>query len=243
MISSDRRATSSTTLLLAGGTFLSLLLAACGTPSPGPSAAGAASPSATTTAVELPIAGKNLIVNGDAEAAPGTDGSSVAPSVPGWTRTGDLTAVAYDTAGSGNYPTPNDPGPGDRGRNFFAGGPRADHSGAVQTIDVPDMGPVLDGGRVSYTFSAWLGGYSGQDDQVQLTAQFLGADSTVLATVSLPIVIDSDRAGRTALLLRTASGSVPARTRRIRVDMEMIRKAGTANDGYADDLSLVLNAS
>jgi len=233
--------------LLAVATLLSLPLA-CGTPSSGPSAAGAVSPSATSTpaaspVVALPIAGRNLIVNGDAEAAPGTDGSSVAPDVPGWTRTGEFTAVAYDTVTTGNYPTPNDPGPQDRGRNFFSGGPHADRSGAVQTIDVSGVGTVLDSGQVSYTFSAWLGGYRGQDDQVQLTAQFLNADGGVLATASLPVVLDSDRGGKTALLLRTTNGSVPAGTRRIKVEMQMLRKAGSANDGYADDVSLVLSAA
>ncbi|TMC12769.1 MAG: hypothetical protein E6J41_02260 [Chloroflexi bacterium] len=228
-----------TTLTLAVAALLSLILAACGTPAPVPPAA-AAQPTATST-IAPAGAGKNLVVNGDAEAGPGTDGSSVAPDVPGWTRTGDLTAIAYDTASSGNYPTPSDPGPPDRGRNFFGGGPRAERSGATQTIDVSSEGPALDGGRESYTLSAWLGGFRGQDDQVELTAQFLGAGGEVLATASLPVVLDRDRGGRTALLLRTASGSVPAGTRRIKVDMEMIRKAGTANDGYADDVSLVLD--
>lgn len=238
---------SRTTLLLAVGTLLSLALGACGASSSGRSTAGAPAPSAAPTtaapAVQVPIAGRNLIVNGDAEAAPGTDGTTIAPDVPGWTRTGDFTAVAYDTASTGNFPTPTDPGPQDRGKNFFAGGPHADHSSAVQTIDVSDAGPAIDGGRVSYTFSAWLGGYRGQDDQVLLTAQFLGSDGSVLATSQLPVVLDRDRGGRTGLLLRTVSGTMTAGTRRVKIDMEMIRKAGTANDGYADDLSLVLNTA
>ena len=227
-----------TALALAVGALLLMAPAACGNPS-GPPAA-ATTPAATSATVVLPGAGKNLVVNGDAEAAPGTDGSSVAPDVPGWTRTGDFTAIAYDTRNSGNFPTPSDPGPPDRGRNFFGGGPRAELSGAVQTIDVSDAGPILDGGRVSYTLSAWLGGFRGQDDHVELTAQFLSASGGVLATAALPVVLDRDRGGRTALLSRSVSGSVPAGTRRIKVDMEMIRKAGTANDGYADDVSLTL---
>ena len=228
-----------------------LLLAGCAAPTSGTPAAGAASPSATPTPApataappaDLPSAGRNLIVNGDAEAAPGTDGQTVAPTVPGWTRTGEYTAVAYDTRGSGNYPTPKDPGPQDRGRNFFSGGPDGERSSAVQTIDVSDMGAVLDGGRVSYTLSAWLGGYRGQDDQAQLSARFLGADGGVLATASLPAVLDADRGGNTAFILRTTTGLVPARTRRIEVDVVMVRKAGTANDGYADDLALVLSGA
>lgn len=153
----------------------------------------------------------------------------------------DCTAIAYDTRNSGSFPTTTDPGPPDRGRNFFGGGPHAERSGAVQTIDVSDAGPALDGGRVTYTLSAWLGGFRGQDDQVQLTAQFVEAGDRVLATVTLPVVLDRDRGGRTALLFRTASGSVPAGTRRIKVEMVMIRRAGTANDAYADDVSLVLH--
>jgi len=228
-----------------------LLLAGCSAPASGTPAA-AATPSATPTSApapatpppaDLPAAGKNLIVNGDAEAAPGTDGQTVAPTVPGWTRTGQFTAVAYDTEGSGNYPTPKDPGPQDRGRNFFSGGPDGDRSTAVQTIDVSDQGALIDGGRVPYSLSAWLGGYRGQDDQAQLSARFLGADGGVLATASLPAVLDVDRGGKTALVLRTATGMVPARTRRIEVDLVMTRKAGTANDGYADDLALVLGAA
>lgn len=243
MTSSDR-----TILLAVVGTILTVLLAACGAPSPGPSAAGAATPATTPASVASPTAqvsvgGKNLIVNGDAEAAAGTDGYSVAANVPSWTRTGDFTAIAYDPANADDFPTPEDPGPSDRGKNFFGGGPRAERSGAVQAIDVSEMGSVIDGGRVSYTFSAWLGGYHGQDDQAQLTARFLGGDGAALATASLPVVLDSDRGGRTALLLKTTTGRVPAGTRRIEVDMEMTRKAGTSNDGYADDLSLVLNVS
>lgn len=210
--------------------------AASTTPTPAPAAASAAP-------VDLSIAGKNLIVNGDAEAAAGTDGGSVAASVPGWTRSGTFTTVAYDTKNTGNFPTPSDPGPPDRGKNFFAGGPTGDRSGAVQVIDVSDAGTVLDTGRVTYTFSAWLGGYRGQDDQVQLTAQFMGAAGGVLATASLPTVLDSDRGGKTALLLKSTTGAVPAGTRSIRVDMEVTRRAGTANDGYADDLALVMNAT
>src|SRR5215467_12718310 len=232
MIGSDRNPL--TTHLLAAGTLLSLLLPACATATSGPpadhaAATSAAPPTAAPPAVDLPIAGKNLIVNGDAEAGPGTDGDSVAPNVPGWTRTGEFTAIAYDTANSGNFPTASDPGPPDRGRNFFGGGPNADRSGAIQTVDVSAVGSILDSGRVSYTFSAWLGGYRGQDDQVQLTAQFVGADGRVLATSSLPTVLDSDRGGRTALLPRTTSGSVPVGTRTIKVDMEMIRKAGSSD--------------
>jgi uncharacterized RDD family membrane protein YckC len=189
--------------------------------------------------------GRNLIVNGGAEAASGAANGSVAPRLPGWTRTGNFTAIPYNSHDSeGNlFPTFSDSGPSDRGMDFFAGGPDSDVSGAVQTVDVSDVGLILDTGKVSYTLSAWLGGWQQQDDHVQLTVQFLGANGKVLAEVSLPVVLASERGGKTALLRKTASGSVPAGTRRVRVDVEMVREAGTYNDGYADDLSLLLHLS
>ncbi len=61
----------------------------------------------------------NLIVNGDAESGVGGNGGEVA-SVPDWTTSGNFTVVSYDAGGG--FPTPSDPGPPDRGANFFAGG-------------------------------------------------------------------------------------------------------------------------
>src|SRR5689334_13012378 len=58
----------------------------------------------------------NLVVNGDAEVGPGSPTGDVVASIPGWTTSGNFTAVQY---GSTDYLTTTDPGPADRGNNFF----------------------------------------------------------------------------------------------------------------------------
>src|SRR5262249_36733613 len=47
----------------------------------------------------------------------------------------------------------------------------------------------------------------------------------------------------TGLFLVSSSGVVPASATRADVDLKMVRAAGTANDGYADALTLVFAAS
>ena len=95
----------------------------------------------------------NLIVNGDAEAAVGSaDGAPVA--APGWTTTGEATPLRYGASG---YPTSTDPGPSDRGNNFFAGGRSDSLSTMAQTIDISPYAAAVDGGRVSTTLSGYFG--------------------------------------------------------------------------------------
>jgi len=64
---------------------------------------------------------KNVIKNGNAEKGAGsTDGSTV--PVPGWTETAGTTFTAVQYGASGGFPAATDPGPNNRGKNFFAGG-------------------------------------------------------------------------------------------------------------------------
>ena len=78
--------------------------------------------------------GSNLIVNGDAEADVGTAAGDLIPSVTGFTTTGQFTVVQYGP--NDGFPTATDPGPANRGTNFFAGGPSAALSTGSQSIDV-----------------------------------------------------------------------------------------------------------
>lgn len=184
------------------------------------------------------LANKNWIVNGDAESGPGTDGTTVAAHVPGWTTSGSFNVIVYGAPNG--YPAADTPGPTDRGKNFFCGGPEGERSSATQTLDLTSVAPLLATGKFSYNFSAWLGGISGQNDHVELAAQFLGTGDTVLATAALPKVLDDERSGETKLLLKKVSGPVPPGTLKIKIDMEMIKTDGAENDAYADNLSLVL---
>jgi hypothetical protein len=177
-----------------------------------------------------------LIVNGDGEAAAGsTDGKPV--PTPGWTSTAEATAIQY---GAGGYPKATDPGPPDRGQNFLAGGANDTTSSLAQTIDVSGCGAAIDGGKVSYTLSGWLGGWEGQDDNAVISVDFQDASGSALGTATLGPVLAADRSNTTEFLQRSTASQVPKGTRTLQVTVVMTRTEGTTNDGYLDDLSLVL---
>ncbi len=66
--------------------------------------------------------GQNLVFNGDAEYNRGFTANSTQQYAAGWDDPGPggVTLITY-TAGNG-YPSPSDPGPANRGDNFFSGG-------------------------------------------------------------------------------------------------------------------------
>lgn len=92
---------------------------------------------------------------------------------------------------------------------------------------------------MKFTLSGWLDGYSDQDDNAKLTIQFLSATGQALDTASIGPVLSADRKGNTGLVSRTATGSVPAGTTKIKVTLTMTKTDGSDNDGSADNLSLV----
>jgi hypothetical protein len=188
----------------------------------------------------------NVIVNGDAEAGPGaSSGSMVVASVPGWTTSGNANVVMYG-AHSG-YPTQADRGPPDRGANFFAGGPDDPSSVFTQHIDLGAYTAFIGHGNVSFKLSAYLGGYAEQEDNAVLTVTFLGAaqgsggKGATLSTATLGPVRVADRDENTGLLARATVGAVPAKAASADVQLTMTRTEGSNNDGYADDLILILS--
>jgi hypothetical protein len=179
----------------------------------------------------------NLIVNGNAEAAVGSaDGTPVA--TPSWYSSGQATAAQYGVNG---WPALTDSGPADRGLNLFSGGPADDMSSLTQSVSVSQFASLIDTGGVTYALSGWLGGFSSQDDNATLTVTFQNASNAALGTGSIGPVMASDRSSATGLLQRSSTGAVPAGTRTVYVVLSLIRASGTANDGYADNLSLVLS--
>jgi hypothetical protein len=175
--------------------------------------------------------GSNLVVNGNAEAGPGSaSGNDVLP-VPGFTTTGNFTVAQYDASISG---------PADRGANFFAGGPNNASSSAMQVISLLPEASVINAGGATFSLSAYLGGYDGQDDNATLTATFLGAGNSVLSTAQIGPVLSADRNGVTEVLFRSLNGLVPVGAQSVNLTLQMTRLQGSYNDGYADDLSLVL---
>jgi CSLREA domain-containing protein len=184
---------------------------------------------------------RNLVRNGDAEAAAGSP-SSPDPAfvaVPDWTNSGQLlTVVPYNTPGG--FPSvPTDTVPANHGDNFFAGG-LSGAAGGHQTIDLSPFAGFIDTGGVSYDFSAELGGYLDQGDNVQIEADFYDQGNALRTQAILGPVSTADRGNLTALLHRETSALVPAGTRSVTLYVTMTQVNGPYNDGYADNISLLL---
>lgn len=178
--------------------------------------------------------GPNLLQNPGAEANTGANVECTGISnIPGWTRTGDPTVCRYGTE-------PPLPGPASVfGANYFAGG-NTGQTSLSQVVDVSGLGSQIDAGTLPYTLSGWLGGWRSQNDSVTLRARFRNASTTVLSTANVSLVLAADRGGQSSLLFRSTNGNVPVGTRSIEVVAEFNRTEGSFNDGYADNLSLML---
>jgi hypothetical protein len=184
--------------------------------------------------------GSNILTNGNAEAGVGSASGNDIEAIPGWTTTSNFTVVQY---GAPAFPDPTISTAIGGGINFFAGGPSTALSTAAQTINIGDLASTIDAGSLSANLSAYLGGFDGQDDNITLTATFLNGASSVLGAVTIGPVTETDRAGVTTLLPRSGSAAIPVNTRSISIELVATRLQGSYDDGYADNLSLVLSGS
>lgn len=187
------------------------------------------------------VFGTNLIVNGDAEAGLGSTTGNNDVAVPGFTTTGTFTIVKYNIGGG--FPVAGNAGVSLGGTNFFAGGQDFAVSTGFQSVDLSSGALIIDAGLTSFNLSALLGGFATQDDNAVLKINFLSDASLILGSASIGGVFSSERGGVTGLLARDASGFVPVGTRSVDIILTMTRLQGTYNDGYADNLSLVLTGS
>src|SRR5438105_944544 len=193
------------------------------------------------------IYGTNWIVNGDAEAGSGAAKNNAVVPVPGWTVTGgNFTVVQYRDNSDPNpgIPRLTDPGPANRGLNFFAGGPMGGDpfstfiSQGDQILDVSSAASLIDTGAVAFALSGYLGGYLDQRDNAIFTAIFKSGGD-ILGTSILGPVLEADRTDLTELLARTINGFIPAGTRTIDFRLTINGIDGAQSDGYADNLSFV----
>ncbi len=180
----------------------------------------------------------NLIVDPGGEAATCTTNGADGMTVPGWTiAKGEPNVVCYNNPTG--YPTASTPGSPNRGNAFFSGGGTGD-SQLTQSADVSAAASAVDTGKVTYNLSGWLGGYSSQNDRVALDATFLNAAGASLGSAQIGPVTNTDRSNTTEFLQRATSGTVPAGTRQIKIDLVFTWSYGVL-DGYADDLALTLS--
>jgi hypothetical protein len=178
----------------------------------------------------------NLIVDGDAEAGHCTTDWTAATTIPGWTVvSGSPDVICYSV---GTFTKPASPAPG---TSFISPGNQGDGS-ITQTADVSSAATAIDGGSVTYNLSGWLGGWTTYAGYATVTATFLNAAGASIGTAaSLPTVSAANRNNKTAFLARSATGSVPALTRSIRITVGFVNSSGES--GYADNLSLTLSTA
>jgi hypothetical protein len=175
------------------------------------------------------ILNTNLIVNGDAESGSAGTATTTVASIPGWTRTGNANVLPYNLTG---YVLLSDPAPPDHGFQYFTGPLAGVSSTLTQTINVSSGASTISGGNVKYTFSAYLGAYTGGVGvPVQVTAAFQNASGQTFSSATVgPAGYNAD-----GMSMQQQIGLVPSGTVQILVTL-------TLSDKYAaaDSLSLVL---
>jgi hypothetical protein len=170
------------------------------------------------------IYGSNLVVNGDAEAG-----------TAGWTGYAGYNAFQSVDYGSG-WVLPTQPGPLERGNRMFAG--FGQYAVGYQTLDFG----LSTTRATSYALTGWLGGWQDQGDNALFYVQFLDEFDNEIGSSVLGPVTPQDRNNETGLMYRETDGFVPTGTRKLSFWLSMERLVAGDNDGYADNLSFVLQA-
>lgn len=174
--------------------------------------------------------GQNLIVNGNAEAG-----------VSGWQAfagTDLFQSVAYGS----NWVLPSQPGPVDRGSFLFAG-QSSPASAGFQLFDVSNLSSLIATGSASFKLDGYLGGWTSQGDNALVYVSFLDGSNTEIGSATLGPVTPADRGNQTGLLYRQTQGFLPVGTTTINLSLSMERLNSSDNDGYADNLSFVINTA
>ena len=180
--------------------------------------------------------GVNLVFNGDAELERGYWPSDQDASIPGWTDNGTLTTWIY---GAPTYILMDDPGPSDRGVNYFGGGSGGDSS-MHQDIDLSAIQSDIQSRSITYSLTAFIGGYSTQDDCMEILVEFFDSSGNLLLSGGIGPLYAEDRNNTTGIYLRGEIGEVPPSSAYVRVTLNAYLSYGY-NDAYADNVSLILS--
>ena len=178
--------------------------------------------------------GINLVFNGDGELerglTPGFDAS-----VPGWVDNGTMTTWIYDVP---DYLQKTDPGPIDGGSNYFGGG--SGDSSMHQEIDLSGISEEIGWGNLTYSLTAYIGGYSNQNDCMEVLVEFFDSSGNLLLSGGIGPVYAADRNYTTGIHFHREIGQVPADSAWARVTLNAYLEYGY-NDAYADNVSLILS--
>jgi hypothetical protein len=99
---------------------------------------------------------------------------------------------------------------------------------------------VIDAGNARFNLSGFFGCKTDNEDFAGLSMILYSQFGAETGRSSLGYFTAANRANITGLLETSSSGLIPVGTRRIMVHLAIIGNAGSYNDGYVDNLSLVL---
>lgn len=185
-----------------------------------------------------PLVGQQLLINPGAEDGQAAADQGTLITIPGWTSTTQHTVIAYGNPNG--FPSTTDPGPPQRGKNFFTGG-NATPSSASQSVDLGACSATIDAGSLKFDFSAYIGGLNTQGDSAVVVAEFRDAKGS-LGNVTLGPVTSAERNNVTELVLKQGSlATVPSGARTLVVTMTSTRTDGMGNDGYVDNISAIVS--
>jgi hypothetical protein len=95
---------------------------------------------------------------------------------------------------------------------------------------------------IAYSLTGWLGGWANQGDNALFYVQFLDGSGNELGNSAIGPVTPQDRNNQTGLFFRANEGFLPMGTSNLSFWLSMERLVSGDNDGYADNLSFVLQA-
>jgi uncharacterized protein (TIGR03437 family) len=193
----------------------------------------------TVLLAQTSVFNRNLIVNGDAETGPANpDGYNPITTIPGWTVTGAPDVLTY----ASNYLIRTvGVHPLQSGANYFFGGHPGANSSLTQNIDLSSGASTIDGGAVTFSASAYLGGWDTQPEAAEVVIDFLDASGRPLASATVGPVTHTEREDTTGLWYRRIVGPVPGGARSARVTLRLNWVSSPYNDSCADNLTLTLN--
>ena len=118
---------------------------------------------------------------------------------------------------------------------------REDVESMMQTVQLGTYGTAIDAGQAKLTFKAWLGGYASDADNATVYLTFYSASHAFLRGVVYGPVTAGQRHNKTKLMMvGGGTAQIPATARSVDVDIEFDGVNGAYNNGYADNLSLIL---
>ena len=98
---------------------------------------------------------------------------------------------------------------------------------------------LIDSHTIEFNLSAWIGGWSGQDDNARVSVTFFDQTNQIVGNqTTIGPVLAADRGSQSSLLFRQATDLVPVGARSCRVTVIITRVVSVSNDGDVDNIGM-----